>query len=154
MIGAGRSNTEIAEELVISMATVKTHVRHVFAKLDVRVRAALDWSYQLLSEQEQRLLRHLAVFPAGFAFEAAQAVGGAGRAEHSVVEDLFSLVSKSLCERIDAAVPTRWRLLETSSGPMPPKSSPRPASFRPPRGATPNISATSSHPSRPARRPG
>ena len=39
LIGAGRSNTEIAEELVISMATVKTHVRHVFAKLGLRDRA-------------------------------------------------------------------------------------------------------------------
>ena len=38
-IGAGRSNTEIAEELFISMATVKTHVRHIFAKLDLRDRA-------------------------------------------------------------------------------------------------------------------
>jgi DNA-binding NarL/FixJ family response regulator len=38
-IGAGRSNTEIAAELVISMATVKTHVRHIFAKLDLRDRA-------------------------------------------------------------------------------------------------------------------
>ena len=38
LIGAGRSNTEIAEELFISMATVKTHVRHVFAKLDLRDR--------------------------------------------------------------------------------------------------------------------
>ena len=39
LIGAGRSNGEIAAELVISMATVKTHVRHVFAKLDLRDRA-------------------------------------------------------------------------------------------------------------------
>jgi DNA-binding NarL/FixJ family response regulator len=39
LIGAGRSNSEIAETLVISMATVKTHVRHVFAKLDLRDRA-------------------------------------------------------------------------------------------------------------------
>jgi DNA-binding NarL/FixJ family response regulator len=39
LIGAGRSNAEIAAELVISMATVKTHVRHVFAKLDLRDRA-------------------------------------------------------------------------------------------------------------------
>ena len=39
LIGAGRSNTEIASELFISMATVKTHVRHVFAKLDLRDRA-------------------------------------------------------------------------------------------------------------------
>ncbi|MFC4782930.1 response regulator [Nocardioides sp. MAHUQ-72] len=39
MIGAGRSNAEIAADLVISMATVKTHVRHIFAKLDLRDRA-------------------------------------------------------------------------------------------------------------------
>jgi DNA-binding NarL/FixJ family response regulator len=39
LIGTGRSNAEIADELVISMATVKTHVRHVFAKLDLRDRA-------------------------------------------------------------------------------------------------------------------
>jgi DNA-binding NarL/FixJ family response regulator len=39
LIGAGRSNTEIAQDLFISMATVKTHVRHIFAKLDLRDRA-------------------------------------------------------------------------------------------------------------------
>jgi DNA-binding NarL/FixJ family response regulator len=39
MIGAGMSNAEIADALVISMSTVKTHVRHVFAKLDLRDRA-------------------------------------------------------------------------------------------------------------------
>jgi len=39
LIGAGRSNAEIADELFISMATVKTHVRHIFAKLDLRDRA-------------------------------------------------------------------------------------------------------------------
>ena len=39
LIGAGWSNTEIAAELVISMATVKTHVRHVFSKLGLRDRA-------------------------------------------------------------------------------------------------------------------
>ena len=76
------------------------------------LRAALDWSYQLLSQQEQRLLRHLAVFPAGFTFEAAQAVGAAGGAGQSIVEELYSLVSKSLCERVEST-PTRWRLLET-----------------------------------------
>ena len=77
------------------------------------LRAALDWSYQLLSEEEQRLLRHLAVFPAGFTFEAAQAVGIIGRAGQSIVEELSSLVSKSLCERVNSTPPTRWRLLET-----------------------------------------
>jgi DNA-binding NarL/FixJ family response regulator len=38
LIGRGLSNTEIADELVISLATVKTHVRHVLAKLNLRDR--------------------------------------------------------------------------------------------------------------------
>ena len=77
------------------------------------LRAALDWSYELLSKEEQRLLRHLAVFPAGFTFQAVQAVDGMDRADQSMIELLSSLVSKSLCERVDSASPTRWRLLET-----------------------------------------
>ena len=39
LVGAGRSNAEIAAELFISLATVKTHVRHLLAKLDLRDRA-------------------------------------------------------------------------------------------------------------------
>uniref|UniRef100_UPI0015F2DE69 LuxR C-terminal-related transcriptional regulator n=1 Tax=Raoultella terrigena TaxID=577 RepID=UPI0015F2DE69 len=38
LIGAGRSNQEIATELVIGAATVKTHVSSIFAKLQVRDR--------------------------------------------------------------------------------------------------------------------
>jgi DNA-binding NarL/FixJ family response regulator len=39
LIGRGRSNGEIARQLVVSEATVKTHVAHVFSKLDLRDRA-------------------------------------------------------------------------------------------------------------------
>jgi DNA-binding NarL/FixJ family response regulator len=38
LIGAGRSNAEIAAELYISLPTVKSHVRHILAKLDLRDR--------------------------------------------------------------------------------------------------------------------
>ncbi len=40
LIGAGLSNGEIADELVLGEGTVKTHVGHVFAKLGLRDRAA------------------------------------------------------------------------------------------------------------------
>jgi DNA-binding NarL/FixJ family response regulator len=40
LIGAGLSNTEIAEQLTLGEGTVKTHVGHVFAKLALRDRSA------------------------------------------------------------------------------------------------------------------
>ena len=40
--------------------------------------ATVDWSYQLLGEQEQEVFRRLSVFPAPFTLEAADAVAGEG----------------------------------------------------------------------------
>jgi DNA-binding NarL/FixJ family response regulator len=40
LIGRGRTNDEIARQLVVSPLTVKTHVNHIFSKLDLRNRAA------------------------------------------------------------------------------------------------------------------
>jgi DNA-binding NarL/FixJ family response regulator len=40
LIAAGFTNREIAERLVISETTVKTHINHLFAKIDARDRAA------------------------------------------------------------------------------------------------------------------
>jgi DNA-binding NarL/FixJ family response regulator len=46
-LARGRSNDEIAEELVLSRATVKTHVGNVFTKLDLRDRAqAVVFAYE------------------------------------------------------------------------------------------------------------
>lgn len=40
--------------------------------------ATVDWSYQLLSEQERQVFRRIAVFPGPFTLEGAAAVAGAG----------------------------------------------------------------------------
>ncbi|HEY7486989.1 MAG TPA: response regulator transcription factor [Streptosporangiaceae bacterium] len=40
LVAAGRSNSEIARQLVLAEKTVKNHVNHIFGKLDVTTRAA------------------------------------------------------------------------------------------------------------------
>jgi DNA-binding NarL/FixJ family response regulator len=46
LIAQGRSNREIAGELFVSEATVKTHINHVFSKIDARDRAqAVHYAY-------------------------------------------------------------------------------------------------------------
>jgi DNA-binding NarL/FixJ family response regulator len=47
LIAAGKSNPEIAKQLFVSEATVKTHINHVFAKTGARDRAqAVRFAYQ------------------------------------------------------------------------------------------------------------
>ena len=79
------------------------------------LRAALDWSYELLSSDEQRLLCHLAIFLGAFTCEAAKAVG-TGYVSGDVILDLTaSLVAKSLVTMEEGVSAHFWRLLETIS---------------------------------------
>jgi predicted ATPase/DNA-binding CsgD family transcriptional regulator len=75
--------------------------------------ATMDWSYELLTAEEKRLFRALAVFTGGFGLEAAEAVGSAGPIPAAQVLDLQSgLVEKSLVI-VDHGAAARYRMLET-----------------------------------------
>jgi predicted ATPase/DNA-binding winged helix-turn-helix (wHTH) protein len=76
--------------------------------------AALDWSYELLPEQEQFLLRQMAIFPAGFTLEAAAAVvRDSGCSPCGILDGISNLVAKSLITMDGPEVVSRWRLFET-----------------------------------------
>ena len=91
------------------------------------MRAAIDWSHDLLSPEQQVLFRQLAVFVGGFTLEAAEFVGGGtgGRWDEdneppllatapSVLDGLASLVDSSLVDRQQQADgEPRFAMLET-----------------------------------------
>jgi non-specific serine/threonine protein kinase len=78
------------------------------------LRALIDWSYDLLNEQEKTLLRRLSVFRGGWRLEDAEASLAYGRIETGDVLDLLtSLVDKSLVSFEGAKTCPRYRLLET-----------------------------------------
>jgi predicted ATPase/class 3 adenylate cyclase len=78
------------------------------------LRAAIDWSYELLGETEQLLLARLSVFAGGFSLDAVEVVTVGGAVEtNEVFELLATLVSRSLVIADTDGVETRYRLLET-----------------------------------------
>ena len=78
------------------------------------LRAAMDWSFDLLSEPEQVILARLAVFNGSFSLEAAEAVATGGPVEQPDVVDLLDrLVDRSLLVAEEATDEARFRLLET-----------------------------------------
>lgn len=88
------------------------------------LRATFDWSYHLLTEAEQTLLRRLAIFASGWSLAAAEAVcadvPGADPAQPQVVVEarqvldlLTELVNKSLVVAQADTGEMRYRLLDT-----------------------------------------
>jgi predicted ATPase/DNA-binding XRE family transcriptional regulator len=78
------------------------------------LRAAVDWSYSMLTAAEQVLLRRLSVFAGSFDLAAAEAVAGPGAIEVLEVAGLLgSLVDKSLVVAEPDGTALRYRLLET-----------------------------------------
>jgi predicted ATPase/DNA-binding winged helix-turn-helix (wHTH) protein len=79
------------------------------------LRAALDWSYDWLSEYERVVLRRLSIFVGGFDLQAASVVAaGSERTLSEAVECLTSLVKKSLVSADVSGRVVRYRLLNTT----------------------------------------
>jgi predicted ATPase/class 3 adenylate cyclase len=104
---------ELARRLERSFAVLAAGRRGAVAHHQT-LRAAIDWSFQLLAGPEQVLLARLAVFAGGCTLEAAETVcGGEGIDPDAVFELLASLVARSLVVAEELGPETRYRLLET-----------------------------------------
>ena len=114
---AARAAVLGVEEVALNLSdrfTMLTSGRRTAVPRHRTLRAALDWSYDLLPESEQLLLRRLAVFPSGFTIDAAASVVSDSAIDGSAVRDgIANLVAKSLLTMENTDPPARWRLLET-----------------------------------------
>jgi predicted ATPase/class 3 adenylate cyclase len=78
------------------------------------LQATVDWSYELLDDEQRRLLRYLGAFVGGFALEGAEHVGeAAGLDRFDVLDRLDALVQKSLVSTSERNGFVRYSLLET-----------------------------------------
>ncbi len=108
-LAAGRTGLFSPDELLERLAQ-RLDLLHGDREADARqqtLRATIEWSYDLLSPSEQRLLRALAVFTGGCTFEAAEVVCGAD------ADTLQSLIDKSLVRKRSSAGGSRYWMLET-----------------------------------------
>lgn len=74
--------------------------------------AVIEWSWDLLTASERRVMRRLSRFPDGFSSEGAAAVGGEG---DDVLDELDALVQQSLLQTLEqpGTGRLRYRMLET-----------------------------------------
>jgi predicted ATPase len=77
--------------------------------------ATLEWSYGLLTQPEQAVLRRIAIFAGSFTLDGASAVAASGDMDGSEAADhVFRLVRKSLVALDVRCSFTRYRLLDTT----------------------------------------
>jgi predicted ATPase/class 3 adenylate cyclase len=77
------------------------------------LRATVDWSYELLSANEQELLAALSVFRGGFDLESAAGVTGTSTLDKYVIVELISSLHDKSLIVTDDRLPDRFRLPET-----------------------------------------
>lgn len=106
---------QIADRLDDRFALLTAGNRTALIPRHQTLRAAMDWSYDLLSDQEQILFRRLSVFAGGFTLEAAEATCAGGEIKRNEILDLLArLVDKSLIVAdTQSRSEARFQLLET-----------------------------------------
>lgn len=78
------------------------------------LRAAIEWSYELLAPEERTLFNRLAAFSGGFNLESAEIIcSGEGVEDWEVLDIITRLVNKSLLTTESEQDQLRYRLLET-----------------------------------------
>lgn len=78
------------------------------------LRSAIDWSYDLLNEEERQLFRRISVFVGGCSLQAVEAVCGPQHADDQhFAEALYSLVDKNLVRQEESNGEMRFSMLET-----------------------------------------
>ncbi|MFN0088744.1 MAG: ATP-binding protein, partial [Acidimicrobiales bacterium] len=106
------SLAQLAERLADRFRVLRGSVRGGAVERHQTLRAAVEWSYRLLGDQERVLFDRLSVFAGGFDAGAAEAVCGGDPLDELEVFDLLgSLVDKSLV--VVDRESGRYRLLET-----------------------------------------
>jgi predicted ATPase/DNA-binding SARP family transcriptional activator len=105
------SPAEIAERLDDRFRFLR-YWRRVTPARHQTLLATMDWSYELLDEQAQALLRRLAVFAGGFTLPSAVAVCFDGD-EPQALEQVGALIDASLVVVVEREGASRYRLLET-----------------------------------------
>jgi predicted ATPase len=107
------SPAAIAERLDNRFHLLRTG-SHVSPTRQQTLAAALQWSHDLLEQDERLLLRRLAVFAGGFELPAVEMVCIDGDLDAAAIADLLArLVEKSLVLVSDEGRERRYRLLET-----------------------------------------
>jgi predicted ATPase/DNA-binding SARP family transcriptional activator len=101
---------ELAARLDDALATLAGRI-HGVPDRQATLAATLDWSHDLLADDERAVFRRLSVFAGGFALDAAEEVGTGGLSE-PVAMVVSRLVDKSLVTVVASGDRARFRLLE------------------------------------------
>src|SRR5882724_1983003 len=106
------SAAQIAERLQESFDLL-AHGKRTALPRHQTLRAAMDWSYALLTEPERMLFQRLAVFAGGFCLEAVENIcAGDGLQHDQILDSLTGLVEKSLVLVRENDGRMRYRMLE------------------------------------------